>query len=118
MRKKQYNNFLDFLMILSFIALACFLLYIIYFVFAKLIEEDKSWDKKLETCELNSFDDNNLKFEFICQDGIKIFKREIKDKQWENIKEKKHCKITFYDYSEKTKTWSCDNNIIIKKEFE
>ena len=121
MGKKQYN-FYDFLENLVPLLLFMFAIFAFYIACRNSIhekfEELKNWDKKLEKCELNSFDNNDQTYKFICKDDIEIFIKEINDEQWENIKEKNHCKIISYDYETRIKTWSCNNSFIVKNKFK
>ena len=124
MGKKQYNfyDFLENLVPLLIFMFAIFALCVLYIACRNSIHEEfeelKNWDKKLEKCELNSFDNNDQTYKFICKDDIEIFIKEINDEQWENIKEKNHCKIISYDYETRIKTWSCSTSVIVKNKFK
>ena len=108
----------DYFLMFLWLAIMSFAIYVTYVENTAIIKEKKRWDKKLEKCELNSFDDNDQTYKFICQDNIEIYKKKISNEQWENIKEKNNCKIISYNYVTRIKTWSCNNGIIVKNEFE
>ena len=120
MKKEEYD-FLDddFQLSLCSVVIVVLFFCFIYIQVTPIIKENNFWNKKLETCELNSFDDNNEQaYKFICEDGTKISKKKIDDEQWENIKEKNNCKIISYDYETRIKTWSCNNSVIVKNKFK